>query len=1587
MGEILRDRYELLEVVGEGGEGTVVRALDRQHERIVALKIRRMSVPALQSDLFIEARVLLGIPPHPHLPIVREDFFDDGRYVIAMDWVEGTDLDVLLRTEGRPGLPVASVLRWLADAAAALTHLHQQEPSVVHGDLKPANLVLTAGGRVVLVDFGLSSSPTDRGRSGGTFGYSAPELVAGAAPSRASDIYALAATAWALLTGTPPTGVRPEWEGFEPDHAAQLEAAIRRGLATDPSHRPSTPGELVEGIRAGWEATLPTGVLTFCLTDIVGSSKLWESSPAAMARTVVRCDDAIASLIQAHGGRFLQSTADGDATVSAFVSVSQALAAAAEIPSRLQAEACPGGVGVPVRVALHTGETEFRSGRHLGPNLALASRLRELARAGEVIMSGGTADLVAATLPGGWGLVPLGPHRLNEGAAHVPVFALAAPGLVAPTPAVECPYPGLLPFDTADQDRYFGREAAVADVVARLAGGGLVAVIGSSGSGKSSLLRAGVAPHFDLATVITPTAVHRCPSDGDGLLVVDQFEELFTAIETDERRRFVETLLGRSGPVAIGIRADFYGHCGEDPGLAKAVAANQVLLGPMAEGDLRRAIVGPAESSGLSIEPVLVDLLVEEIAGEPGALPLLSHSLLATWQRRDGRRLTLTAYRETGGVRAAIATSADRLILSLAPDDRVLARSLLLRLIQPGDGTDDTRRRADLNELQPPDDPRRVRELISRLADARLVTVGEGSAEISHEALIREWPQLRTWLDEERDSLRVLSHLRTAANEWDRGGRDPGELYRGARLAATLEWADRSSLSLGLLESAFLDTCREREESELDEARARARRERRANRRLRGLLTGTALLLVVALVAGFVAVDERRRADQAASSARARAEEAELQRVMSESQVERTSRRDVAMLLALEADRLGGRPETRGNLFGTLQSDPDFLGYARNADGQPPFSAIAQVSGDRFVVGDYAGRLARFDGATNRMIGAPLQVLEPDQPVTTLVTDPSGTLLAVSSLQSRRIRLVSVASLEGDPKDGPGLGRTVETEDVPHRLALSADGRLAAGGSTTGRVTVLDVASGDVVGTVGGPAGRVSVAFAPDGTLASGSTDAVRLWGSVLAPLAELRSGGVKADGAIHFSADGRLLLSTGTAEQTIDALIREVRAPLLMGPMMWAVDERRPLWPAMAAVECFDVALLADRALCAHGSGQGLEYEPMTGRPLGSRFYLQPGGLRDVDVSPDQRTFAALSGGTQGRLSAPPTQLPDSPGAGRWSLDGRSPIAPVVGRPGLYPVNYNKGGSLLMTEAGQGPADVIGIGPRELWDTQRAQLVERLPVLAAIFAPDGRVAGIFPDRTSGILDLSTRHRTPLAPLRSLAIAGVAFDSAGRRIAIGYSDGVVEQRDLMTGQPVGELIRPERPGLDSLAYFRDGSVLAVAHNSRIYLYGADGGPPLSSLPPGTIAVSPDGSIVVTTTPDGGIAFRDPITLTVVGDEIPPVGARTNNLVMSEDNSLLLVASWDLSARVIDVASRRQLGDPIPISLVAGAAHLGATLRPDGRQLAVADARGVRLWNLDAEHWRRTACSLAGRNLTRSEWISYLPADEPYRATCPEWPPA
>lgn len=1563
MTALLRERYELLETLGAGGQGRVVKALDRQHDRLVALKILSVRGATDRRDLLAEARILLGLAPHPALPLVREDFFYGDEYVIAMDWVDGTDLGSLLGTGGRAGLAPSSVLAYLADAAAALTYLHTQDTPVIHGDVKPANLILTRGGRVKLVDFGVSSVPGSQQRRAGTPGFRAPELGAGGPPSRASDVYSLAATAFTLLTGSVPSGVLPTWDGMDPDQAAHLEAAIRLGLATDPARRPPTPGEFVERLRAGWAASLPTGVMTFCLTDIVDSTELWDQYPEAMASALVRHDDLIAQAVDVHGGRVLKSMGEGDSTFSVFDSATRALDAAIAATEALTCEKWPGELDVSVRFGLHTGEAELRGTNYFGAAVSLAARLRGEADGGQIFVSSVTAELVAASLPPGYRLVDLGPHRLRGLRALERVFALAGPSVSTPLPATECPYRGLEAFEPADRRFFCGREDVVAELTARLAPGSLLALVGASGSGKSSVLRAGLvgAAQEGLVAGVTSVQLHspgpvpsvHMPGQPGGLIVVDQFEELFT-LSTDaaQRQAFIDALLVHPGPVVIGVRADFYGRLSTHPQLARAVATNQILLGPMNAGELRRAITEPARAAGLRLEAGLVEVILRDVAGEPGALPLLSHALLATWQLRDGRTLTVEGYRETGGVSSAIARTADRIVQTTPDEFQSLLKSVFLRLTETGGGVEDTRRRVATDELVPEGgSTTAVDTILEELADARLVTLTEGTAEVAHEALIREWPTLHSWLEEDREGLRLHRRLGDAARLWATGGYEPSDLYRGTRLDAAREWAQDKPGALNAPERAFLVASLELADRERADQAHRVRR-------LRRLLAGVALALVIALVAATVAVVQRNRADDATRRAT-------VGRLVAESGVLRDRDLSLSALLAVTANRLDDNATTRGALQKVLLADPRL----------------------RWTLSVRAA------------------------PYKLLAYTPDGTELVVRSPDSVDIFDTRRGRLAGPPVRLPG--RASEGSG----LAISPDGKLFATGGD--QVHVFDVRSRREVGApLRAVAPVVAVAFSPDGSMlatAAGrpldpntpvpTDQAVQLWDvATRRPLPVSLSGHAASVSSVAFSPDGRLLATGGNDDRVV---LHDPRTGATVGaPLSIDTDDAY-----------YSLAFSPDSSRLAVGSAapDAVVFDVRTGLQVGTALAagayswvaFSPDGSRLVTSSPLANTTTVWDAATFTAVGTPMVAggvVAFRPDGHQFAIGGPSSIVTLWDPEGLPLLMRRIPGTSRFGGRYSPDGTVLAVPDTDsvtLYDARTLQPLGpplpapgRSPVTFGpiparfTFSPDGTRLAVAGD-TVEFFDVATRRRVGASvPLGAVALS-MSFSPDGKTLAVGGTEGDLYLVDVPSGQRRGPL-----PGLSGFvlneAFSPDGRrLVATTQSGQAMLYDhlRRATPRPTPLPDNQNNVSaarfsPDGSLLATGGIDGTLQLRDGHTLRPLGPSILTNQPWLVGIGFSPDGRLLAAADVHATVRLVDIASRQPIGDPF---VGAGGSPPAQSFRPDGRALALSGPQGAAVVTLDFAEWRADACRLAGRNLTPAESRDYLGADGPRVDACPGYP--
>jgi hypothetical protein len=440
--------------------------------------------------------------------------------------------------------------------------------------------------------------------------------------------------------------------------------------------------------------------------------------------------------------------------------------------------------------------------------------------------------------------------------------------------------------------------------------------------------------------------------DGDAevvprlVLVVDQFEELFDPeVAQADRQAFVAALAAAapdgaeaSGAlVVVGMRADFFGRAAEHPALQPALSS-PVVVGPMTGEQARHVIDGPAREAGLDLEDSLAELLLTDLGLDQaaqagglvgaGALPLLSHALLATWQRREGRWLTIAGYLASGRVEHALAATAEAAYHGLAEPDRPAARTLLLALVRLGaDGAQDTRRprsRAELVDHSP--DPARAARALEAFAapTARLLTLDEGRVEITHEALLRAWPALRSWIEADRAGMLIAQRLADDAHAWQHSHRDPDLLYRGNRLALAREWATTPTAAVAhdAASRDFLAAS-----IDADTKRAEAERSRARRTRLAAITLGA--LLVLSLAAGAAAVSQWRQAVAQEREATAQERVATAQRLaasarelVTRAETQRDTDPRATLRLALAADRLDPHAGARARLFTTLTTTP-----------------------------------------------------------------------------------------------------------------------------------------------------------------------------------------------------------------------------------------------------------------------------------------------------------------------------------------------------------------------------------------------------------------------------------------------------------------------------------------------------------------------------------------------------------------------------------------------------------------------------------------------------------------------------------------
>jgi WD40 repeat protein/DNA-binding SARP family transcriptional activator len=1145
-----------------------------------------------------------------------------------------------------------------------------------------------------------------------------------------------------------------------------------------------------------------------------------------------------------------------------------------------------------------------------------------------------------------------------------------------------CPFKGLATFEASDAAYFFGRERLVAEVVARLVGARLLALTGPSGSGKSSTLRAGLLPA--LAGGVLPgseswrqivlrpgehplddvqRALRSLEPERHLLLAVDQFEEVFTTCrEPEERAAYMDALADAAerddGRVVIvlAVRADYYGACAAHPRLARLLAQSHVLVGPMQRDELALAIEGPARAASLVAEPELVTRLVDDVAGQAGGLPLLSTALLELWQHRDGRRMRLAAYERIGGVRGAVARRAEQAYGSLTEDEQRVARRILLRLAGAERG-DATRRRIALDELDVPRDQEAVR-VLSVLTASRLVTMDDGTAEVAHEALLREWPRLSGWLEEDAEGRRLHRHITLAARSWDAGGRDAGELYRGARLSSALDWAPDHEDELNSLEREFLAASRLASERE-------AERSRQLNRRLGMLLAGACVALTVAIAAGVVALDQR-------GDARGAAVAADAQRVGAEALTD--DRLDHALLLARAGVELDETAATRSSLLSVLLRNPPVLGELPGVDGWPLW-ALAVSPDERLVaLGNERGEVMVYDARSRRRMGEPYRFRDEGVIQQLRFSPDSRTLVVAAEMRGAEPANAWLDLI--DPRTGK---RRLRVELPPFPDPQPADYIVAnVVFLQNGRDMLVHQSHSDpgpaaVLHRVDGRTGTVerSVRVGRAGSEGLFATaDRLRVFASSpragetyeIDPerLRVLRSY-PDADSAAAVSADGRTF-AFGSDEgrvRVLDLRSGEVRS----------FDGRHD-GPVVGSAFTPDGRTL----VTAGEDGTLLAWDVADGR-IRETFSGHSASVSGLEVSSDGRTLYSAGFDTRAYI---------------WDLSGdRRLVRPFdAGKPFIpddgdeYPRGLAlspDGGTLAVTQS-DGTVDLVDA--RTLQRRRSARALRGFAT-AVDFSPGGRLLAVTgKDGEARLLD--ARSLRSAGELRGLAGTSqtVAFSPDGRLLAAADVTGGGAGRiwDVGRRAPTAARFRTASP---SLAFSPDSELLALGTFDRSFeIRDSRSGRLVRRVRTDdlvrSVAFAPVGNLLATGQWNGETRLWSTESWKPVGRPFDGHEGRVLSLDFSPDARTLASAGEDGTVLLWDVRTGKAVGSALTVDPDT---YVSALLTHDGSRLFAVSSgdRAVR-FDTSPEAWKRHACLVAGRELTALEWEDALP-DRPYEPVC------
>jgi WD40 repeat protein len=1086
------------------------------------------------------------------------------------------------------------------------------------------------------------------------------------------------------------------------------------------------------------------------------------------------------------------------------------------------------------------------------------------------------------------------------------------------------PYPGLLAFAPEDAAVFFGREREIDRVMSMLhptverEPGRFVAVIGPSGSGKSSLVNAGVLPRLarlgkewtvlprmvpgtrpianlarSLRAAFEAAGENRSHAEvteildrgPDGLvslvhglsdltecqtvlLVLDQSEELITRAGTDERKAFFELLNGSlhaKSPlwVLATMRSEFLSGTSGDHKLAELID-DPVVIEPLSRPRLPEVIERPAQRGGIQFDPGLVQRMIEDTVGGD-ALPLLAFTLFQLYEHspRIGP-VTAADYDAVGGVIGALRGRADLVLEELTRDhdhDLVLATLMKLATIERGrEPTGRRVRRETLNDAE--------NQIMDAFVAARLLK-GEGdgpdaTVEVAHEALLRQWAPLHDLLESSRQSIEMRAEMERAAQDWERAARDDAYLLRGTRLLAAAEWVDDPASDVGTTELELVTTSREYADRELAQAR-------RAAGRLRALVGGLAVLLVVGVGLLIYALHSKSKADSATETAQSR---------LLAGQAERAQDLQYASLFALEAYRTSPTEDAQSAILQIAGSHELGAPFATNEGG---INRVAwSPDGKLLVTAGADGRLGVWTAATHRKV---TQI------------DPPPEAIALHQLGVAHLGLL------GTDIGAVAFGNKHEWLAYAVNMGFYS----APAGEPTDRtlIKLWSPINRRMVTTVTGPAARVnSLAFSPEGTeLAAGATDGtVRVW-SLAGAHRELTIKDTGSVNSVAFSPDGQTIASSSCDQSDSDE-----------------------------HGDTGDHVVLLSNA--------------RTGRTVARLHERYP--ICSIAFSPNGQTLAAAS--DQDIITV-------------WNLADRQPVGiPLAGHTDvLNSVAFSPDGTMLASASRDHTVRLWSVADdREIG----APMVTNGEVNSVTFSPDGHDVVSGGSNGAQTLSVAGPYSDGVLPTGGSLALDVAFSPDGHTLA--WADSTkVHLWNVQSREPIATISSPIA-SVNSLAFGRGGQILAWVDNDdhRVWIWNVAADRLLARFPAPEsnteirrIAISPNGKLLAfddtkgieaTTIRLWDIAtrsYRAPIQVGNTGE----LGA----LAFNPDSTILASSGLgDGTVRLWNVSTERELGRPIKAEASGGA--IGLAFSPDGTTVASGGGDGaIRFWDV-ATHQERGA---------------------------------